>query len=576
MMSRRGAAILIATAAVVFAPARAEAPRRAPSSAAVGRTGRRGTVGRRAASSAAAVEIDWYHIQNNDPGKSLWQTLADEYTAAHPNVKINLTVLENEAFKTKLTTLLQAGTPPDLFQSWGGGGLREQLKAGLVKDITADVASWASEINPGALGMYQVDGKQYGIPFDLGMVGFWYNKAQFAKAGITAPPATWDDFLADVQKLKAAGVTPIALAGKDTWTGAFYWAYLAVRECGKAGMDKAVTTGDWSDPCFVKAGEDFKQLIDLKPFQKGFLAAPWDGAGSGAAAMANGNGAIQLMGQWLPGHGHAPTPPTRRAWATTSAGSPSRPWPAAPVTPNDGLGGGNGFAVGKDAPPETDRLPPLPRQQGRRQPVGRPQHGHPADDRRDRVVGHRSAADVGPGRLAPRPTSSSSTSTRRPRRRWAGPSTRRSRPCTRAPARRSRSRRRSRRRQDPVVAANQRTSNGPAAAPARSVSSVHVTTMIGADPAGAPGAAPAAHGDRPVPAARAGPVRRLRPLPDRPGGPLQPLQVERPDAADRLRRTRQLPARAGRPGLPGRRPAQRPRSSSCRSSSRSRSRSGSP
>ena len=101
----------------------------------------RGRLSGPAAPSAAAVTINWYHIQNNDPGKSLWQTLANEYTAAHPNVKVNITVLENEAFKTKLTTLLQAGTPPDLFQSWGGGGLREQQKAGLVKDISADVSS---------------------------------------------------------------------------------------------------------------------------------------------------------------------------------------------------------------------------------------------------------------------------------------------------------------------------------------------------------------------------------------------------------------------------------------------------
>jgi raffinose/stachyose/melibiose transport system substrate-binding protein len=117
-------------------------------------------------SAAAQVEIDWYHIQNNDPGKSLWQQLADEYMAAHPNVKINLTVLENEAFKTKLTTLLQQGDVPDLFQSWGGGGLRQQVDAGLLKDITADVASWKDTINPGALGMYQVDGKQYGPAAD--------------------------------------------------------------------------------------------------------------------------------------------------------------------------------------------------------------------------------------------------------------------------------------------------------------------------------------------------------------------------------------------------------------------------
>jgi len=305
------------------------------------------------ASTGAQAVINWYHIQNNDPGKTLWQTLADEYMAAHPDVKVNVNYLENEAFKTKLTTLLQAQTPPDLFQSWGGGGLRQQAEAGLVQDITAAVAPWASTINPGAMGMYQVDGKQYGIPFDLGMVGFWYNKQQLADAGITVPPATWDDFLADIQTLKTKGTTPIALAGKDTWTGAFYWAYLAVRECGKEGMDKAVTTADWTDPCFTKAGEDFQKLIALEPFQEGFGAAPWDGAGSSAAAMASGNGAIQLMGQWLPG--------------TVSANSADKqgmgdnlgwfPFPA--VTggagdANDGLGGGNGFAIGKNAPmPQT-------------------------------------------------------------------------------------------------------------------------------------------------------------------------------------------------------------------------------
>jgi raffinose/stachyose/melibiose transport system substrate-binding protein len=301
---------------------------------------------------AEAVTITWYHIQNNDPGLSLWKKLADEYTAAHPNVKIDIQVNENEAFKTKLTTLLQQGDVPDLFQTWGGGGLRQQVEAGLVKDITADIASWKDTINPGALGMYAVDGKNYGIPFDLGLVGFWYNTKTFTDAGISAPPKTWSEFLTTVQTLQSKNVTPIALAGKDTWTGAFYWAYLAVRDCGQSGMDKAVTTGDWSDPCFVKAGEQFKQLIDLKPFQKGFLAAPWDGAGSGAAAMATYNGAMQLMGQWLPGTVNANSGGSR----AMGEGLGWFPFPAVDGgagDPFDGLGGGNGFAVGKDAPPET-------------------------------------------------------------------------------------------------------------------------------------------------------------------------------------------------------------------------------
>jgi raffinose/stachyose/melibiose transport system substrate-binding protein len=301
---------------------------------------------------AEAVTITWYHIQNNDPGLSLWKDLADEYMAAHPNVKIDIQVNENEAFKTKLTTLLQQGDVPDLFQTWGGGGLRQQVEAGLVKDITGDIASWKDTINPGALGMYAVDGKNYGVPFDLGLVGFWYNTKTFTDAGISAPPKTWAEFLTTVQTLQSKGITPIALAGKDTWTGAFYWAYLAVRNCGQAGMDKAVTSGDWSDPCFVKAGEQFKQLIDLKPFQKGFLAAPWDGAGSGAAAMATYNGAMQLMGQWLPGTVNANSGGSR----AMGEGLGWFPFPAVDGgagDPFDGLGGGNGFAVGKDAPAET-------------------------------------------------------------------------------------------------------------------------------------------------------------------------------------------------------------------------------
>ncbi|MGP1675200.1 MAG: extracellular solute-binding protein, partial [Candidatus Limnocylindrales bacterium] len=108
--------------------------------------------------------MTWYHIQNSDPGLSLWQDLADEYTAAHPNVTIDIQVNENEAFKTKLTTLLQQGDVPDLFQTWGGGGLRQQVEAGLVKDITGDIGAWKDTINAGALSMYEVDGKNYGVP----------------------------------------------------------------------------------------------------------------------------------------------------------------------------------------------------------------------------------------------------------------------------------------------------------------------------------------------------------------------------------------------------------------------------
>jgi raffinose/stachyose/melibiose transport system substrate-binding protein len=297
------------------------------------------------------VTIDWWHIQNNDPGLALWQAVADEYMAEHPNVTIEITVYENEAFKTAVAPRLQAGDPPDLFQSWGGGGLIEQVDAGLVKDISADVEPWIGNLNEGAVSMYQVDDKTYGIPFDLGMVGFWYNKDLFEQAGITAPPATWEEFLEDVQTLKDAGITPLALGEGDKWPGMFWWAYLALRIGGADSMLQAGEDGSFDAQPFIDAGTELKRLVDMDPFQDGFLAAVWDGAGGQAATIATEGAAMHLMGQWAPGTQNANSPDgeglgDKLGWF---------PFPAVEGgagAPTDVFGGGNGFAVGKDAPPE--------------------------------------------------------------------------------------------------------------------------------------------------------------------------------------------------------------------------------
>ena len=130
---------------------------------------------REASDGGEPVTVDWWHITNGDPGKADFQAAADAYMAEHPNVTIEITVLENEAFKTKLSTTA-AADDPDLFQSWGGGIMAAQADAGLLKDITADIADWKDTINPGAMSIYAYNGKQYGVPWDMGMIGFWYNK----------------------------------------------------------------------------------------------------------------------------------------------------------------------------------------------------------------------------------------------------------------------------------------------------------------------------------------------------------------------------------------------------------------
>ncbi len=303
------------------------------------------------APAAKPVTVTWWHINTADDQKAVWQGLADEYMKAHPNVKIEITVLENEAFKQKLATAMQSGAPPDIFQSWGGGVLGQYAEAGLVQDLTPATQKdgWGDTIASGPLSLYTIDGKVYGVPWTAGMVGFWYNKDLFKQAGIEGTPKTWDEFLDTVKKLKAAGITPIALGEKDKWPGHFYWVYLATREGGREAFEKAYKReGSFADAPFVKAGEDLKQLIDLEPFQEGFLAATY---GDHQALMANGKAAMELMGQWAPGANQGQAEDVD-AYMASRGWFPFPTIPGGKGDPGDALGGADGFAIGKNASPE--------------------------------------------------------------------------------------------------------------------------------------------------------------------------------------------------------------------------------
>jgi raffinose/stachyose/melibiose transport system substrate-binding protein len=300
---------------------------------------------------SGATKLVWWHISTAEDQRAIWEQMAQEFVAQNPNVSIEITVLENEAFKAKLATAMQSGSPPDIFQSWGGGVLKQYGDAGLVQDLTPALQQdgWGETFSQGPLGLYTFDGKTYGVPWNAGMVGFWYNKALFEQAGITAPPATWDEFLTVVQQLKDAGITPLALGGKDKWPGHFYWVYLATRIGGRDAFEAAYNReGSFADPAFVQAGEQLKNLVDLQPFQAGFLGA---GYPDHQVVMANGQAAMELMGQWAPGANSAVAEDVA-AYQDTLGWFPFPAVTGGAGDPSDVLGGGDGFAIGKNAPPE--------------------------------------------------------------------------------------------------------------------------------------------------------------------------------------------------------------------------------
>lgn len=300
-----------------------------------------------------AVTIDWWHISTETSQAAYWQGLADEYTAMHPDVAIEITILENAAFKERLTTVMQAGDPPDIFQSWGGAVLWTYADNGLVRNIAPELeGEWRDSFAAqAALELYGQNGEYYGVPWTWGAVGMFYNKALFEEAGLDpdSPPATWEEFLTAVQTLKDAGITPISLGEGEKWPGHFWWVYLALRQGGEEAFLNAYNrTGTFGDEPFVQAGEYLESLVTLEPFSEGFLALSHP---ESEGVFGNGEAAMMLMGQWAPG--------AQAQYSESGEGIGDDMgffnFPALPDGAGDAgdvLGGGDGFGIGANAPDE--------------------------------------------------------------------------------------------------------------------------------------------------------------------------------------------------------------------------------
>ena len=222
----------------------------------------------------AQTTVRWLHIEANPAQVKIWEEVARGFEAKNPGVKIEMQFLENEAYKAKLPTILQSKDRPHIIYSWAGGVLKAQIEAGVLEDISAPMKGYSDQLAPAAVAAFTQDGKIYGVPMVLSQVLFLCNKELMAKANLDgAKIKSWDDLLAAVKALKAAGVTPIVVGGADKWPLHFYWTYLALRVGGKPAFDAAQhgENGGFSGETFVKAGELFKQLVDLGPFQNGFL-----------------------------------------------------------------------------------------------------------------------------------------------------------------------------------------------------------------------------------------------------------------------------------------------------------------
>lgn len=249
------------------------------------------------------VSMTFWHNSTTGPGKAFWEKTVKDFEAKNPNVTIKIQAIQNEDLDGKLQTALNSGSAPDVFLQRGGGKMAAMVDAGQLMDISGSIGKTAkSEISDGAFGGYEQDGKTWAMPVDVNPEGIWYSQDLFKQAGIEGTPTTIDELNADIQKLKAANIQPVAVGAKDAWPAAHWYYNFALRACSESTLTKTAKDLKFTNACWTQAGKDTKAFFDTKPFNDGYLTtAAQQGAGSSAGLVANHKAAMELMGAWDPG-----------------------------------------------------------------------------------------------------------------------------------------------------------------------------------------------------------------------------------------------------------------------------------
>ncbi|NYK08946.1 raffinose/stachyose/melibiose transport system substrate-binding protein [Leifsonia naganoensis] len=254
-------------------------------------------------SSDGKVSMTLWHNATTGPGAAFWKTTVADFEKANPDVTIKVQAIQNEDLDGKLQTALNSGDAPDIFLQRGGGKMAAMVQAGQLMDLSDKVSSDTKKVvSDGSFKAETYQDKVWAMPVSVLPGGLFYSQDLFKAAGITEAPATIDDLSADVQKLKATGVAPIALGAKDAWPAAHWFYWFALRECSGSTMEKTADSKSFSDGCWLKAAQDLQDFAAQDPFNEGFLTtSAQQGAGSSAGLVANHKAAMELMGAWDPG-----------------------------------------------------------------------------------------------------------------------------------------------------------------------------------------------------------------------------------------------------------------------------------
>ncbi len=258
-----------------------------------------------AASALAEVTLDYptFQVGVNTAAPVVAQ-LVEEFNAQHKGqVMIKVEEIPGDAnYIEKIKVLLTSGELPPVIYGAGYNLLDLALANDSLVDITEYVDAdpdWKALYNDKALEVNSRDGKIYGSSAEGNTIGYFYNKELFEKAGIAGPAKTWDEFFAQLDTLKAAGITPLSMDTADSAWVTSLWMGAMIATSGEAGQAfmARMMPDDYNTPEVIAALANIQKMFqNYTTFDA--VGGKYENA---ANAFLSGQTAMIANGPWMIG-----------------------------------------------------------------------------------------------------------------------------------------------------------------------------------------------------------------------------------------------------------------------------------
>ncbi|MCQ2496465.1 MAG: extracellular solute-binding protein [Lachnospiraceae bacterium] len=238
----------------------------------------------------------WCIATESDSNRHSYEAAIADMAAKYPNITLKWEATENQAYKTKIKAAVQADNMPDIFFTWSCAFLGDFVSANRVYCLDEEYANWKSELPEVMLGNTTYEGKHYGVPLTMNIVGLFANMDLLKQVGYEEIPGTYEDFIKCCDALKAAGIIPFGCAGKETWCVTEYLESVIEKSCGAAALnDIFLGRATWNNAEVASAVDTFQSLVNNGYFDPDGIALTNDEVKANFIA---GKYAFYMNGTW--------------------------------------------------------------------------------------------------------------------------------------------------------------------------------------------------------------------------------------------------------------------------------------